>query len=88
MRHRSLILFTPPEQKPGGTQAVAMGTALPFDEVGKGTGDGGIDRHSLLQRLIQPEEIATLVAYLASPLAAATNGAAVRAEGGLVHTIV
>jgi NAD(P)-dependent dehydrogenase (short-subunit alcohol dehydrogenase family) len=43
---------------------------------------------SLLQRLIQPEEIASLVAYLASPLAAATNGAAVRAEGGLVHTIV
>ncbi|MBN9657451.1 MAG: SDR family oxidoreductase [Acidobacteria bacterium] len=43
---------------------------------------------SLLQRLIQPEEIAGLVAYLASPLAAATNGAAVRAEGGLVHTIV
>jgi NAD(P)-dependent dehydrogenase (short-subunit alcohol dehydrogenase family) len=42
---------------------------------------------SLLQRMIEPEEIATLVAYLASPLASATNGAAVRVEGGLIPTI-
>jgi NAD(P)-dependent dehydrogenase (short-subunit alcohol dehydrogenase family) len=42
---------------------------------------------SLLQRMIEPEEIASLVAYLASPLSAATNGAVLRAEGGLVTTI-
>ena len=42
---------------------------------------------SLLQRMIDPDEIASLVAYLASPLAAATNGAAIRAEGGLIPTI-
>jgi NAD(P)-dependent dehydrogenase (short-subunit alcohol dehydrogenase family) len=42
---------------------------------------------SLLQRMIEPEEIADLVAFLASPLSAATNGAALRAEGGLVGTI-
>ena len=42
---------------------------------------------SLLQRMIEPGEIASLVAYLASPLASATNGAAVRVEGGLVPTI-
>ncbi|MBN8875651.1 MAG: SDR family oxidoreductase [Rhodospirillales bacterium] len=42
---------------------------------------------SLIQRLIEPEEIASLVAYVASPLAAATNGAALRAEGGIVPTI-
>lgn len=42
---------------------------------------------SLLQRLIEPEEIAHLVAYLASPLSAATNGAALRAEGGLLQSI-
>ena len=42
---------------------------------------------SLLQRMIDPEEIASLVAYLASPLAAAINGAAVRVEGGLITTI-
>jgi NAD(P)-dependent dehydrogenase (short-subunit alcohol dehydrogenase family) len=42
---------------------------------------------SLLQRLIEPEEIANLVAYVASPLSSATNGAALRAEGGVVRTI-
>ena len=42
---------------------------------------------SLLQRMIDPDEIASLVAYLASPLAAAVNGAAVRVEGGLITTI-
>ena len=43
---------------------------------------------SLLQRLIEPEEIANLVAYLASPLASATTGAAVRVDGGYVDSIV
>ncbi len=42
---------------------------------------------SLLQRMIEPDEIASLVAYLASPLSAATNGAALRVEGGLLSTI-
>lgn len=42
---------------------------------------------SLLQRMIEADEIASLVAYLASPLAAATNGAAVRVEGGLVNSL-
>lgn len=41
---------------------------------------------SLIQRMIEPDEIAALVAYLASPLAAATNGAALRVEGGIVPT--
>ncbi|MET1037343.1 MAG: SDR family oxidoreductase [Aeromicrobium sp.] len=43
---------------------------------------------SLLQRLIEPEEIANLVAYLSSPLASATTGAAVRVDGGYVDAIV
>lgn len=42
---------------------------------------------SLLQRLIESEEIASLVAFIASPLSAATNGAALRAEGGLLRSI-
>lgn len=41
---------------------------------------------SLLQRFIEPREIASLVAYLASPLASATNGAALRADGGVLTT--
>lgn len=43
---------------------------------------------SLLQRLASVDEIASLVAYVCSPLAAATNGAALRADGGLVRSIL
>ncbi|MEI9983328.1 MAG: SDR family oxidoreductase [Aliidongia sp.] len=42
---------------------------------------------SLLQRMIEAEEIANMVAFLASPLSAATNGAAIRVEGGLVNSL-
>ena len=42
---------------------------------------------SLIQRMIDPAEVASLVAYLASPLSSATNGAALRVEGGLIPTI-
>jgi NAD(P)-dependent dehydrogenase (short-subunit alcohol dehydrogenase family) len=37
--------------------------------------------------MIEPQEVASLVAYVASPLSAATNGASLKAEGGLVTTI-
>ncbi len=42
---------------------------------------------SLIKRLIEADEVAAMTAYLASPLAAATNGAALRVEGGMVPTI-
>jgi len=42
---------------------------------------------SLIRRLIEADEIGAMVAFLASPLAAVTNGAAIRAEGGIVPTI-
>lgn len=41
---------------------------------------------SLLKRFEEPEEIAQVVAFVASPLAAAINGSAVRAEGGCVQS--
>ena len=41
---------------------------------------------SLIKRFARPEEIASLVAYLASPLASATTGAALRADGGVVKS--
>jgi NAD(P)-dependent dehydrogenase (short-subunit alcohol dehydrogenase family) len=43
---------------------------------------------SLLQRLIEPAEIAAMVAYLASDHASATTGGALRVDGGYVDTIV
>ena len=44
--------------------------------------------NSLLQRFARPDEVAPLVAFLASPLSASTNGAALRAEGGTLNTIL
>jgi len=41
---------------------------------------------SLIQRFATPEEVAHMAVYLVSPLAAATNGAAIRVEGGLVRS--
>ncbi len=43
--------------------------------------------HSLISRLIKPEEVADFVAFVSSPRAAAINGAALRVDGGLIHHI-
>lgn len=43
---------------------------------------------SLLQRLIEPDEIANLVVYLSSTYASATTGGAVRVDGGYVDSIL
>jgi len=42
---------------------------------------------SLIQRFAKPEEVASLVTYLCSPLAAATTGAALRVDGGVVRSL-
>jgi len=43
---------------------------------------------SLLQRFARVEEVANMVVYAASKEASATNGAALRVDGGIVQTIV
>ena len=41
---------------------------------------------SLIKRFASPEEVASLVAYVASPLASATTGAALRVDGGVIKS--
>ena len=61
----------------------------------RGVGRGDLEREffqkarpsSLLQRFATPEEVASLVAFVCSPLASAINGAALRADGGVVRSI-
>jgi NAD(P)-dependent dehydrogenase (short-subunit alcohol dehydrogenase family) len=43
---------------------------------------------SLIQRFATNEEVANMVAYVASPLSSATNGAALRVDGGVVKSIL
>lgn len=42
---------------------------------------------SIIQRFATPDEVAALVTFVASPLSSATNGAALRVEGGVVRSI-
>ncbi|MCT9127137.1 SDR family NAD(P)-dependent oxidoreductase [Cupriavidus gilardii] len=61
-----------------------------------GMSDAEIEAHffqtyrpsSLIARMIEADEIAAMVALLASPLGAASNGAAVRVEGGSFRSIL
>jgi NAD(P)-dependent dehydrogenase (short-subunit alcohol dehydrogenase family) len=41
---------------------------------------------SLLQRFAKPDEVAPMVTFLCSPLSSATNGAALRVDGGVVKS--
>jgi len=43
---------------------------------------------SLIKRFASPQETASLVAYLVSPLASATTGAALRVDGGVVKSLL
>ena len=41
---------------------------------------------SLIKRFATPDEVASLVTYIASPLASATTGAALRVDGGVIKS--
>ena len=43
---------------------------------------------SIIQRFATTDEVAALVAFVASPLSSATNGAALRVDGGVVRSIL
>jgi len=43
---------------------------------------------SLLQRPASPEEVANMILYVCSPASSATNGAALRVDGGVVRSVI
>ena len=43
---------------------------------------------SLLKRFATVDEVASMIVYLCSPLASATNGAALRVDGGVIRSIL
>jgi len=43
---------------------------------------------SLLRRFETPDEVAAMIAFVCSPLASGTNGAALRVDGGVARTII
>jgi NAD(P)-dependent dehydrogenase (short-subunit alcohol dehydrogenase family) len=81
---------------PGPTASEGVG-----EFVGKLAEDQGTDRAaveeeffrsmrptSLLRRFAKPEEVAALVTFVCSPLSSATNGAALRVDGGVLRSAV
>ena len=81
---------------PGPTKSRGVGDFVNMLAEQEGVGESDIEKKffeqlrptSLLQRFATPEEVAHMAAYLVSPLASATNGAAIRVEGGLVRSAV
>lgn len=67
-------------------EEISRGQGVPVDEMKRAIAAGNAT--SLLQRFIDPAEIASLATYLASPVSSATNGAALRADGGVLTTIL
>jgi len=68
----------------GVVDAIAEEQGVPAADVRRGIEAGRPT--SLVGRFLTPDELAHLVVYLASPLSAATNGAALRADGGVLTT--
>ncbi|MFJ4254099.1 SDR family NAD(P)-dependent oxidoreductase [Microbacterium sp. NPDC090003] len=66
--------------------AVAEAQSLPTDAMKQAI--IGQNATTLLERFLDPTEIASLVTYLASPVASATNGAALRADGGVLTAML
>lgn len=81
---------------PGPTRSDGVETFLEGMAAAEGktpdeTAAGFVKQHrpsSLIQRFASVEEVANMVVYVASPLASATNGAALRVEGGIIRSIV
>lgn len=66
-------------------EGIARSSNKSFDQV-EAEFFGQVRPTSLIKRFAAPQETASLVVYLASPLASATTGAALRVDGGVVKS--
>lgn len=79
---------------PGPTKSRGVGGFVDSLARAEGKSPGQVEKEffekvrptSLIKRFATPEEVASLVAYIASPLASATTGAALRVDGGVVKS--
>ncbi|MEN0054776.1 MAG: SDR family oxidoreductase [Mucilaginibacter sp.] len=79
---------------PGPTLSDGVGDFMTALAKSKGLSDAEMEKEfftsmratSIIKRFITPDEIANLVTFIASPLSSATNGASLRADGGVIKT--
>ena len=80
---------------PGPTRSEGVGDFVRDFAASEGVDEAAFERDffenarptSLLKRFETPEEIASVVAFVCSPLASSINGASVRADGGVIRAI-
>ncbi|MBX3204250.1 MAG: SDR family NAD(P)-dependent oxidoreductase [Labilithrix sp.] len=80
---------------PGPTKSEGVGDFVAGLAAQQGKSPGDVERDffrtarptSLLQRFETPDEIAAVIAFVASPRASAINGSSLRADGGVVRSI-
>jgi NAD(P)-dependent dehydrogenase (short-subunit alcohol dehydrogenase family) len=81
---------------PGPTRSEGVEQFVKDLSKGQGTDEASVEKEffrsvrpsSLLKRFATPEEVAAMVVYVCSPRASATNGAALRVDGGVVRSIL
>jgi NAD(P)-dependent dehydrogenase (short-subunit alcohol dehydrogenase family) len=81
---------------PGPTSSEGVGTFVTQMAEARGTDFHTMEKEffstarpsSLLQRFATPEEVAAMIVYVCSARASATNGAALRVDGGVVRSIL
>jgi NAD(P)-dependent dehydrogenase (short-subunit alcohol dehydrogenase family) len=81
---------------PGPTRSEGVEQFVQDLAKGQGTDPATVEKEffhtarptSLLKRFATPEEVAAMVVYVCSPRSSATNGAALRVDGGVVRSIV
>jgi NAD(P)-dependent dehydrogenase (short-subunit alcohol dehydrogenase family) len=81
---------------PGPTKSEGVGTFVAQMAEARGVDFATMEREffksarpsSLLQRFASVDEVANMAVFLSSPRASATNGAAVRADGGVIRSIL
>jgi NAD(P)-dependent dehydrogenase (short-subunit alcohol dehydrogenase family) len=80
---------------PGPTLSEGVGTFVETLAAAEGVSRDAFEKRfftemratSLIKRFLDPTEIADMVTFIASPLSSATNGAAIRVEGGILKSM-